>query len=374
MLRSIGALVTVLLLAAGIGGAYWQFVMKPKAQQAAAAQGHGAPGNFAMPVEGRTVRVGPRASAVTAIGTLMSNETVTIRPEISGRVSQILFAEGQKVRQGEALLEIDSVIQKAELTQAKANLALSKQNFERAEELAKRGAGTQRALDEAVAKLRVDEANVLLAQTRFEKYTLSAPFEGIAGLRKVSLGAYLAPGQDVVNIESVDPIKVDFRVPELYLSVIKVGQAIAVTVDAFPGRSFAGEVYAIDPLIDQTGRSIVIRARIPNRDDALRPGLFTRVVLELERAEQAVFVPEQTLIPQGANLIVYRVTDGKVEAVPVKIGLRRQGEVEVLEGLKAGDVVVTAGQLKVGPGMPVMVMPTGNPGGGTQPGQAPARS
>lgn len=365
-MRTIVSMVVVVVVAVFLGGAWWLF-MGAKAQQPGPGAG-GPPGGFAMPVEAATVKVGTSRREVSAIGTLRSNESISVRPEVSGRVVEIGFAEGQRVRKGQPLARLDTSVERAELAQAQASLSLSKANFERAEELVRRGAGTQRALDEARWKLRNDEAAVALVQARLEKYTLIAPFDGVAGLRKISLGEYVGAGTEIVNLEMIDPLKVDFRVPEVFLASVRSGQSIQANVDAFPGRAFNGEIYAIDPLIDTAGRSIVIRARVANADDALRPGLFARVTLTLAVRENAVFVPEESLIPVGDQKFVLKLLDPPAGAnfpqgakqakqVPIRLGERRKGEVEVLEGLVAGDTVITAGVLKVRDGMPVQAMP-----------------
>lgn len=362
-MRSIVAVIVVLLVGAGIGGGYWYLMARP-AQNAGAAGGP--PAGFAMPVEAAPVRVGPSQRQIQAVGSLRSNESVVVRPELAGRIVQFNFDEGQKVRKGQLLVQLDATVPRAELVQMQAALSLAKSNYERAQELFKRNAGTERALDEARAKLRNDEAAVRLAEARLEKYALSAPFDGVIGLRKVSIGDFVNAGADLVNLEQIDPLKVDFRVPEVFLASLRVGQRIAVTVDALPGREFGGEVYAIDPLVDASGRAVVIRARIANPDDTLRPGLFARVSLVVDEKLEAVFVPEQSLVPVNDQLFVFKVVDGpqggKVVAfTKVKLGERRKGEAEVVEGLKPGDVVVTAGLLKVRDGMPVQILPPPGP-------------
>jgi membrane fusion protein (multidrug efflux system) len=366
MIRSIVAV--FLVLAAAAGGAYWYFVMLP-AQMASATAGApgrgGPPAGFAMPVEAGPVRVGTSQRQVLAVGTIRSNESVIIRPEIAGRITQINFVEGQKVKKGQVLVQLDSSIERAEFAQAQAALVLAKANYERADELVKRNAGTGRALDEARAALRTQEAALQLSQARLDKYTLVAPFDGMIGLRKVSVGDYVSVGAEIVNLEMVDPLKVDFRVPEIFLASLRTGQKAAITIDALSDRKFEAEVFAIDPLVDQGGRAVVIRARVPNPDDVLRPGLFARVLLTIEERKNAVFVAEQSLMPVGDQHFVFKVVDkdgAKVVALTkVKLGERRRGEVEIIEGLAAGDTVVTAGLLKIRDGMPVQIVPAAPP-------------
>jgi len=313
------------------------------------------------PVETVTVATGQILREVTAVGTLMSNESVMIRPELAGRIVRLSFEEGQKVKKGQVLVKLDDSSYVAELEQARASLELSRANSDRAVKLYAQGAGTERAKDEGVSKLRVDQARLEQAKTNLEKTVIMAPFDGVVGLRKVSVGAYVTPGLDIVNLESIDPIKVEFQVPEMALSTLSDGQKLNVTADAFPGRSFQGEVYAIDPKIDPNGRAVAVRARLPNEGAILRPGLFVRVGLVVSRSDDALLAPEEALVSRGSQLLVYKVVEGKVVAAPVRTGLRREGKVEILEGLKAGDQVITAGHMKVREGAPVSVMPPGGP-------------
>lgn len=322
----------------------------------------GAPGGQmpAVTVEAAKVTVGPIARRIDAVGSLRSNESVTLRPEIPGRIAQILFEEGQPVKKGQALVKLDDATVAALLEQARANLALSEANNARAAQLYARGAGTERARDEALATLRVQRAAIEVAKAALEKTSIVAPFDGIAGLRAVSVGAYVQAGQDLANLESVNPMKVDFRVPEQYLAAVKVGQPLTIAVDAFPGRDFAGTVYAIDPRLDEGGRAVVIRASVPNADGHLRPGLFARVSLTLQEVANAITVPEDAIVPRGDKPFVYKVVGDGFEAVPVRLGIRRGGTVEILQGVAADDMVITAGHMKLRPGAKVKVAPPPN--------------
>ena len=345
------------------GGAWWHFYGRaPQAGGPTAAGGPpgGGGGDFAVPVEVAQATVGPIQRRITALGTLRSNESVVIRPEIAGRIAEFRFEEGGRVSGGQPLVVLDDSVYAAELGQVEASLELSRANFERAVDLLGRNAGTAKARDEALAALRADQAAVELARARLEKVVIKAPFDGVVGLRKVSVGDFVNVGQDVVNVEQIDPLKADFRVSEVYLPAVSAGQRLQLTVDAYPDRVFDGQVYAIDPLIDVNGRSVLLRARLPNPDGVLRPGLFARVSLVINEKEDAVQVPEQALMPQGGEQFVFRVVDGKATLTEVVPGLRRDGMVEVLEGLGRDDVVVTAGQLKIRDGAAVQpVQPAG---------------
>ena len=255
-------------------------------------------------------------------------------------------------------MRLDPAINAAEVQQAHANLKLAQSKYDRAVDLAKSNFISSQAKDEAENNLRVAEAAVSLADARLAKTEIRAPFSGIIGLRVVSVGDYVKEGADVVNLESIDPLKVDFRVPEIHLKQVQVGQSLNLVLDALPGKTYEGKVYAINPLVDAAGRSIVIRALVRNSDTTLRPGMFARVRLITRDERQAILVPEQAIVPQGDDQFVYRVVDGKATRVKVDLGQRRDGRVEVRSGLAAKDVVVTAGQIKLREGQPVTIVST----------------
>jgi membrane fusion protein (multidrug efflux system) len=373
MLRSIVAVVVVAVVAA-VGGWWWYTTQSLGNTAPAAGRPGGPPGGFAAPVEAAPVRVGTAERQIVAVGSLRSNESVIIRPEVAGRVAELNIAEGQRVRRGQPLVRLDSTLERAQLAQAEAALQLSRANNTRAEELMRTGAGMQRNVDESRSRQRVDEAIVNFGRARLDKLTIEAPFDGVLGLRRISVGEFVQAGAEIVNLEMVDPLKVDFRVPELFLAAVATGQRVAIAVDAYPGRAFEGEVIAIDPAVDPGGRSVVIRARVPNTNDALRPGLFARVTLTLASRENAVFVPDSAIVPFGDQHFVFKVVEGRAVQTRVQLGERRRGEVEIREGLAAGDIVVTAGQIRVRDGVPVRVAPPpGQPPaqGSGQPGQPP---
>lgn len=327
----------------------------------------GMQGGFAVPVDAAKTRKDTVLRTIEAVGTLTSNESATLRAEQAGAIVEIAFTEGQRVAEDALLLRIDDVLLQAELQQAQASLALSEANYERAAALAERGSGTQRARDEALSALRFDQAAVALAEERIKKTRITAPFAGVLGLRSVSIGDYVAVGEALVTLQDIDVLKIDFRVPELFLTEVHLGQELRIRVDAIAGRDFSGTVYAIDPQVDVNGRALVIRATLPNPDGLLRPGLFARVDVILERRDSALLIPEAALMPTKEGQFVFKVTEGAAEMVPVKIGLRQNGEVEVLEGLAEGDIVVTGGQLKLQTGVPVGLPPELAPPAEAQP-------
>lgn len=326
----------------------------------ALAQGQGGP-MPPMPVEAVAVEGRPLQRTIEAVGSLRSGESVMIRPEVAGRIAVIAFEEGQPVEAGAVLVRLDDTAEQARLASARAQLALSQANHRRAQELAKRNNVSQAALEEAFSRMQVDQAAVAVAQAALDKTLIRAPFTGVVGLRQVSVGAYVQAGHDIVNLESLHPLKVDFKVPELFATKLKKGQTVNIRVDAVPGRTFEGTVTAVDPQVDVAGRAIVLRASVSNPERLLRPGMFARVTLVLETKPSAITVPEQALVPRGKQQMVVKVVDGKAEYVPVEIGQREAGRVEITKGVGAGDVVVTAGQLKLRPGQPVQVLPSKDP-------------
>jgi membrane fusion protein, multidrug efflux system len=352
-MRWLIAIGLVAVLAAGAG---WYFIGTREPGPVAtvnAATG----GSSAITVEAAPVKLSAVQRQIEAVGSLRSNESVIIRPEIAGRITEILFDEGQQLRKGTPLFRLDAAIARAQVEQAKASLVLSKANHERAEDLYRRGAGTQRARDEAVAKLHADDASLALAQATLDKATLVAPFDGIIGLRRVSVGDYVTPGQDLVNLENLELLKVDFRVPEIYSRQLGVNQTVRIRLDAIPNSAYEGQVYAIDPAYDPNGRAIILRARLANRDGALRSGMFARVTLLIDERQDAIVVPETALVPLGQDHFVYRVVDNKAVLTKVKVGQRRQGQVEILDGLERDAVIVTEGALKLRDGSAVRTVP-----------------
>jgi membrane fusion protein (multidrug efflux system) len=364
----------VLAVAAGAGGGYWYGAKREPATVAAngapAPAGKGAPAaGPAVTVEVEKVAMQALPQTITAVGSLRSDESITVRPEVAGRISAILFKEGQHVGKGMTLIRLDPAINAAEVQQARANLKLAKSKYDRAVELSQRNFISGQAKDEAENNLRVAEASVALVEARLAKTEIKAPFSGVIGLRVVSVGDYVKEGADVVNLESIDPLKVDFRVPEIYMRQVQPGQSLTVTLDALPGKTFEGKVFAVNPLVDAAGRAVVIRAIVANPDTSLRPGMFARVKLITRDEKEALVVPEQAIVPQGDEQYVFRIVDGKVTRVKVEVGQRREGKVEIVKGLDANDVVVTAGQLKLRDGMAVTVLGANGPASAAVPGQ-----
>ncbi len=373
MNKPVAVAVIVILVVAAAGSGYWMGHSKIASLPGAAgpavptAAGPGAaPGGAPQAVTVEAVKVA-RASlpqTITAVGSLRSDESITVRPEVAGRISAIGFAEGQRVTKGEVLVQLDPTVNEAEVKQARANMTLAKSKYDRAVDLAKSNFISGQARDEAESNMKVADAALALALAKLAKTEIKAPFSGIIGLRQISVGDYVKEGADLVNLEAVDPLKVDFRVPEVYLRQVRAGQGLEIALDALPGRTYAGRVLAINPLVDAAGRSIVIRAQVSNPDTTLRPGMFARVRLITGESQDALVVPEQALVPLGTDQFVFRIVDGKAQRARVEIGQRGDGKVEIRQGVGPDDTVVVAGQLKLRDGVPVTLAQAAGPAQG----------
>ncbi|TWC29437.1 membrane fusion protein (multidrug efflux system) [Pseudomonas sp. SJZ079] len=290
---------------------------------------------------------------LVTFGSLRSDESVMLRPEIEGRLAALHFREGQAVKAGDLLVSLDGAIARAELAQARANLDLAEKSFRRAQLLFQRGASNAQALDEAQSLQQAARASLALSQARLDKTQLKAPHDGVLGLRQVSVGDYLDAGQDIVNLEVLDPLKVDFRVAQKAVGQIRLHQPIEIRLDSYPDEVFRGEISAINPRLDEVGRSQAIRARLANPELRLKPGQFVRVSVILAERPQALVIPEEAVMPLGERLLVNLVIDGKVVQREIKLGRRLRGRVEVREGLSGDETLISAGWQKVRPGMAV---------------------
>ena len=357
--------IIVLALAGLLGLGYYAYTANraPAAAPAAGERGAGskAPagpaGGFAVAIEVATIAAADFSDAASAVGNLKSNESVVLRAETPGRIAAINFRDGAVVNKGALLVALDAAVQEAELQQARANLALARSNHKRNQELLEKKFVTAQALDNSAATLKVQEAAVQLAEAKVGRMHIKAPFDGTVGLRNVSVGDYVKEAQDLINIEDIGTLRVDFRLPETYLGRVVKGQVVEVGTDALPGEQFKAVLDAVDPMVDQNGRAISSRARLDNRSGKLRPGMFVRIRLLLGERKNVLMAPEQAIVP-GAQPTVFKVVDGKAVATKVKLGVRRAAQVEIVDGLAAGDVVVTAGQLKLRDGAAVKVAAT----------------
>lgn len=312
-----------------------------------------------------------------SVGTLKSRQSVVLRPEVGGRVIRLGFEEGRPVRQGQLLVQLDDSLPRAELSQAQAQLSIAQANLQRNRELVAQNFVSRRVLDESEASLQVAQAQVQLAQARLARTQVVAPFSGIAGIRQVNLGDFVREGAELVNLEDLSLLLVDFRLPERYQARIEVGQRVEVMLDALPDQKLTAKVQAVDPQLDANGRSLLVRAVMQGAPNAnLRPGMFARVNVVLSVQEQAIVIPEEAVVPQGNRqtvLVVQRPPEGDtspptVKRQEVQLGLRRGAKVQVLQGLEAGQSVVVAGHQRVQrDGMPVRIVDLNAPRGGGGP-------
>jgi membrane fusion protein (multidrug efflux system) len=360
----IGRRFHALVAAAGIavaGVAAWWWQNHPGAVGAAAAvrsQGNVADGATApraaevVNVEVGRVEVMSLADEAQAVGSLRSRQGVMLRPEVSGRVAQLGFRDGERVRRGQVLVQLDDSLQRAQLQQARAQASIARTNLQRNRELVAQNFVSQSAVDQTTAALEVAEAQVALAQAQLDRMQVRAPFDGVAGIRAVNVGDYVKDGADLVSVEDLSSMVVDFRLPERVLARLRIGQEVEVSLDGMPGTTFKAQVDALDSLLDADGRSLLVRARLDNRGGMLRTGMFARTRVVFAVRDKALVVPEEALVPQGGRQHLVKLVDAPdgsqvTQRLEAKIGMRVPGKVEILEGVKAGDAVVTAGQSKL---------------------------
>jgi len=379
---------------AGLAAAGWWWQNRPTgpaepAQAAAVASSAaswggapaGAPGAPGAPGGPVGVEVGKvesmsLADDAQAVGSLRAKQGVMLRPEVSGRVAALGFRDGERVRRGQLLVQLDDTLQQAQLKQAQAQAGIARTNLQRNRDLVAQNFVSQSAVDQSAATLDVAEAQVALAQAQLARMRIVAPFDGAAGIRSVNLGDYVKDGADLVSIQDLSQVLVDFRLPERFVARVKTGQPVEVTLDALPGRRFGGRVDALDSVVDADGRSLLVRARLENPEGVLKSGLFARTRIVFATRENALVVPEEALVPLGGKQYLFKAVDGpngKVsQRIEARIGLRLPGKVEILEGLAAGDLVVTAGQARLarGDASPLRVVDIARAGGGRPAGSA----
>jgi membrane fusion protein (multidrug efflux system) len=279
---------------------------------------------------------------------------VNITAKTANRIVSIRFTEGQQVKKGDVLLELDGVEASADLAVAEAALADTRSQYKRSTELFATKALSQAQMDQIQSTLRQNEARVSAAQGRMNETVVRAPFSGRVGLRNVSVGSYVTPAAVITTLDDTSIIKLDFSVPEIYLTMLANGLEVQATSTAYPGVEFKGKVASIDSRIDPVSRSVIVRGNIDNRDGRLKPGMFMTVRL-LRAQDMVLTLPEQALVPEADRQFVFVVTDGQVKKTEITVGRRRPGEVEVLKGLQMGDIVVSEGTQKLVDGTKVRV-------------------
>jgi membrane fusion protein, multidrug efflux system len=391
-MKKLHSLVAVVGIALATGAAYWYQHRAPSAVDKASsgavpaarsgttapAAGSAGGGGGPVTVEvGKVTTMSLRDEAL-AVGTLRSRQGVMLRPEVSGRIARLGFTDGQRVRRGQVLVQLDASLQKAQLLQAQAQASIARTNLQRNRDLMAQNFVSQSAADQSAAALEVAQAQVALAQAQLERMSILAPFDGVTGIRNVNVGDYVKDGADMVMVEDQSAMLVDFRLPERVIARLKPKQGVDVSLDSLVGKQFKGVVEAVDSQLDSNGRSLLVRARIENPQSTLRSGMFARTRIVFETREGALVVPEEAIVPLGSKQFLIKVIDGPAakmsQRIEARLGLRVAGKVEVLEGLAANDLVVTAGQARLmrGESQALKIVEVGSGAGQTGASEKPA--
>jgi len=320
--------------------------------QAAPGSGQGGP----VQVIAYVVDKGELTDRIEALGTLRANESLILSAQVTEKVTRVNFEDGQHVERGHILVEFTNEEEGAQLAEAQATLREAQLQLERIRGLVARRNATEARLDEQQRITDAARARMSAIEARLADRLVKAPFDGVLGFRQVSPGTLVSPGDPIATLDDIDPIKLDFSVPERFLSVVREGQSVEAKSTAYPDRTFAGTVSAIDSRIDPISRAVTIRAIMPNEERLLRPGML--VTVSLVRDERmALVVPEESLIPRQARHFVYVIGDNdQIEQREVEIGARRPGIVEITGGLKEGERIIVEGTTRAIPGSPVSVM------------------
>ncbi|MFA0961423.1 efflux RND transporter periplasmic adaptor subunit [Roseivirga sp. BDSF3-8] len=285
-------------------------------------------------------------------GTIQANESVELRSEVSGKVTRIYFDEGQPVNRGQMLVTINDEELRAQMEKLKYTQQLYNETEQRQKKLLEREAISQEEYDIALTELKTATADIKLLQAQIAKSQLRAPFSGIIGLRFISDGSYITPSDPIATLYNLNPAKIEFSIPGKYAEKVQEGDSIRFNVESMEG-TFKGQVYAIEPRIDPSTRTVLVRAKSDNTDKRLLPGQFARIELTLGRTENALMVPSQAVIPELDGHKVFVVKEGKAQAKKVTLGTRTELAVEVTEGLAPKDSVITTGILQIREGSEV---------------------
>jgi len=325
----------------------------------------------AKPRPAALVEAAPIGSAtfsddVAAVGTALANEQVVLSAPVTQRITALNFSDGGFVKQGQVIATLAQGQEQAQLAAAQAQALEARQQLDRIKALKARGFATTATFDQQVAAANAALANAQLAKASIGDRVIRAPFSGWASLRTVSVGAIISAGTPIATVSDISRIKLDFTVPETQLSLIRQGQAIKAVSAAWPDRPFSGAIATIDPVVDPATRAVKVRAILPNPDRALKPGMLMTVSV-IARQHRSLAVPELAVVGDGEQRSIFIVQDGKVKRTDVRTGLRQNGLVEILDGVKAGQVVVTDGVVKLTDGVPVRME------GAKAPTAAPAR-
>src|SRR5436190_13753591 len=311
----------------------------------------GAP--MGMPVEVVVARTDTVRDEISATGQIEAVQSIELRPEVDGRIVEILIREGQEVEQGTPLFKVDDAQLKAQVAQLEAQRDLAQQALARAKELAQQNASSAADLEKAEAEARSAQAEYDLQRIRLERTTVRAPFTGVVGQRYVSVGDYVTSSTRLASLHTVNPQRAAFQVPERFARLLRPGQEVTFRVAAIPGHDFSGTVDFVDPVVQLPGRTILVKARVPNGQRLLQPGMFIEARLVTAVRANAIVVPEDAVVPLQGATFVWVVNDGKAERRSVALGVRTPGFVGLTSGVDTGAQVVVGGLELLAPGVPV---------------------
>jgi len=352
-------LVVIFLLMRGRGG---EAAQEGGGGPAAAEGGGGAGGPPAMPPMPVDVDVARRQSVVDAVratGRIEAVQAIELKPDEQGRVTALLFREGQSVDAGTPLVKIDDAMLKAQTERAKADRDLSTQQLDRVRRLRAQNAASPADLERAEAASRSAEAGLALLELQLERTMVRAPFSGAIGQRFVSVGDYVTTSTRLLTLQTVDPQRAVIEVPERYAVKLRPGQVVEFSVASQEGRTFRARVDFIDPVVQNENRTILVKASAPNASRLLKPGMFVEARLATDTRANAVVVPEDAIQPMRSANVVWAVVNGKAARRVVTLGVRSAGVVEILNGVQAGETVVVGGLERMGEGAPVAPRPRG---------------
>lgn len=305
-----------------------------------------------LPVTAVIAKAANLDNNLRSTGSLMANESVTLSSEVSGVVERIYFKEGEHVKKGQLLIQLNDDEIKAEIEKLQFTRKLNEDIEYRQKQLLQREAISQEEYETALTTLNTTRSDIKVRQVRLDKHQIRAPFSGVIGLRSVSVGSYLNPADNIATLYSINPIKIDFSVPGKYSSQVNAGDKITFTTDAHE-EVFTGQIYAIEPQIDPKTRSLKIRATSENKENKLLPGQFAKIQLTLNSYESAIMIPTEAVIPELNGKKVYVYKNGVAETKQIETGIRTADKIQVISGLNAGDTIITSGTLQLRQGTSV---------------------
>lgn len=292
--------------------------------------------------------------SVQTTGILVAKQGITVSSEVAGRINQINFTSGNLVKKGQVLATLNADILKAQLALGEAKLKLSKQQYQRNADLLVKKATSQANVDDALAQLKVNEAGVQQTQAQLEQMTIKAPFEGRLGLRQIDLGDFVSPGSAIVNLQTIDPILIDFDLPVVYLGKLAKGQTVMLSSQTYPDQTFKATVIAYESKINPQSQSLKVRAQMDNPKGQLIPGSYMHAKLMVDTSHQFIMVPQSAVLYSSDGPYLYRFKDGKAEKVSIKVSHQTHQKIIITSGIQAGDTIITAGGMKLFNGAPVI--------------------